>query len=406
MKFLLITSVALACVVLSSCARPLDSRPADATWKRHTIDASSRGADGVRLADANGDGLPDIATGWEEAGLIRAYLNPGPARARQPWPSVTAGKVADPEDAVFADLDGDGAVDVVSSCERKERRVYIHWAPPAAEYLNASKWHTAPVPASEGRMRWMFAAPLQVDGRHGVDIVAGGKNRAQVGWFEAPAKARDLAGWRWHPLYGASWLMSLLPSDMDGDGDFDLLLSDRFGDARGTIWLENPGQAAALNSKWTPHRLPGQAEEFRFLTIADLDRDGLADVLTAAAPRSIIFNRRLTPDGRSWETHTIRTPARSGIVKAVAVADVDLDSRPDIIFSCEETPRGASGIMWMSFPNSPFDPDWKAHAISGVPGVKYDLVEMVDLDADGDLDALTTEEVDNLGVIWYENPAR
>ena len=29
-------------------------------WKRHTIDKSSRGADGVRLADVNGDGLQDI----------------------------------------------------------------------------------------------------------------------------------------------------------------------------------------------------------------------------------------------------------------------------------------------------------------------------------------------------------
>ena len=33
------------------------------------IDASSRGADGVRLADVNGDGLMDITTGWEEGGI-------------------------------------------------------------------------------------------------------------------------------------------------------------------------------------------------------------------------------------------------------------------------------------------------------------------------------------------------
>ena len=35
-------------------------------WPRHVIDDSSVGADGVRLADVNGDGLPDITTGWEE----------------------------------------------------------------------------------------------------------------------------------------------------------------------------------------------------------------------------------------------------------------------------------------------------------------------------------------------------
>src|SRR4051794_21927031 len=83
-------------------------------WVRHTVDESSRGADGVRLADVNGDGLPDVATGWEEGGRVRVCLNPGPALARRPWPSVTVGRVGSPEDAVFVDLDGDGSTDVVS----------------------------------------------------------------------------------------------------------------------------------------------------------------------------------------------------------------------------------------------------------------------------------------------------
>jgi hypothetical protein len=60
-------------------------------WARHTVDSSSRGADGVRLADVNGDSLLDIATGWEEGGRIRVYLNPGPHKSKAPWPAVTVG---------------------------------------------------------------------------------------------------------------------------------------------------------------------------------------------------------------------------------------------------------------------------------------------------------------------------
>ena len=86
-------------------------------WQRHTIDNSSRGADGVRLADANGDGLMDIVTGWEEGGVVRLYLNPGPEKAKNKWPAVTVGRVNNIEDAVMVDLDNDGAIDVVSSCE-------------------------------------------------------------------------------------------------------------------------------------------------------------------------------------------------------------------------------------------------------------------------------------------------
>ena len=42
---------------------------AEAQWQRHTIDNSSRGADGIRLADFNSDGRLDMVTGWEEAGI-------------------------------------------------------------------------------------------------------------------------------------------------------------------------------------------------------------------------------------------------------------------------------------------------------------------------------------------------
>ena len=117
-------------------------------WRRHTIDDSSRGADGVRLADVNSDGLPDVCTGWEEGGMIRVYLNPGSKTSRERWPAVTVGKVRSPEDAVFCDLDDDGNTDVVSCCEGGNRTVYFHWAPDRKRYLDETAWNTAAVPCT------------------------------------------------------------------------------------------------------------------------------------------------------------------------------------------------------------------------------------------------------------------
>ena len=59
---------------------------------------------------------------------------------------------------------------------------------------------------------------------------------------------------------------------------------------------------------------------------------------------------------------------------------------------------------------------WTATSISGPEGFINDLLQLIDLDHDGDLDVVTVEEKGpylskgykgkELGVIWYENPAR
>ena len=274
---------------------------------------------------------------------------------------------------------------------------------------------TRPIPASAGAQSWMFCLPLQVDGKNGVDLVAGAKGRnAEVGWFESPKKnPRDLARWSWHPIYKAGWIMSLFARDVDDDGDLDILLSDRRGINRGCHWLENPGPGAESKKLWATHVIGGAGSEVMFMVPADLDRDGHVDVLAAVRGGDLLFMRHIPPTEKGhkpaagrWQTYPIRMPPGTGTGKGVAVADIDLDGRMDIVFTCEKA-KGKSGVMWLSRGQSQpvTSADWTAVEISGQKaGIKFDLIQILDLDADGDLDVLTCEERDNLGVIWYENP--
>jgi hypothetical protein len=386
------------------------AEPAATPWNCHIIDDSSHGADGVKLADINGDGLMDITTGWEEGGVTRVYLNPGPTKAKSKWPAVTVGRTPSVEDAVFADLDGDGFMDVVSCCEGNTRRIFVHWAPrDRASLLAADKWEQAVLPASvKHAQQWMFAWPMQLDGRNGIDLIAGSKGRnAQIGWFEAPDEGRDLGRFKWHPISRAGWIMSIWMSDMDSDQDLDVVISDRYGNLRGCRWLENPGRGAAQTKPWTSHLMGAGDQEVLSMKLADLDNDGLEDAVVAVKDMKILFLRRLDKTGLKWRTHEISADINAGNPRAVVVADVNGDGRQDLVLTTWNA-GDKHGALWLEFKESPLETVWTAHPISGIgKGIKFDRIEMLDMDGDGDLDLLTCEEQEGgrgMGVIWYENP--
>lgn len=374
---------------------------AEETWKRHTIDNTSRGADGVRIGDLNQDGLPDLVTGWEEGGVVRVYEHPGFDFVTKPWPKQTVGDVKKAEDAVFVDLDHDGLLDVVSSCEGNIRTAYVHWN-------RGKKWETAPIPALAGRAMWMFISPMTVQSP-GVDLVCAAKGPgAEIGWLASPSDPSELADWTWHPLAQVGWVMSVIIRDMDGDGDLDILYTDRKGGQRGVHWLEFD-TSQDLQKPWPRHTVGGVDREVMFMTTGDVDGDNVEDLVVAVKDGPITWYSRASETSDIWTEHEIQMPPNSGSGKGVAVLDVDHDGHQDVVFSCEHS-ENKHGMGWLQAPEGDTSQrEWIFHPITGSAkgsGVKFDLLQKLDLDNDGDLDVITCEERDNLGVIWYENPTK
>jgi hypothetical protein len=140
-----------------------------------------------------------------------------------------------------------------------------------------------------------------------------------------------------------------------------------------------------------------------FLDYADLDGDRINEVVVAAKPRRVLVFSPPADPRKRWNWEVIDLEGNLGNAKAVRVADINLDDRADLVLSCEGATGERSGVAWFDRGGPS---GWTLHDIAGPPGTKFDRMELVDLDTDGDLDVITCEEAENLGVIWYENAAR
>lgn len=400
-------------------------------WKMHSIDPSpSSGSDGVKLADVNGNGFLDLVTGFEEGGVSRIYINPGPDKASQYWEYVELPS-PDVEDAVLVDLNNNGVMDLVTASEGSTNQIMIHWAPGHQDdYLDKSKWRTEVVPVTNYLSAWMYVVPADMDGENGIDLIVGskrkrgdtGEDQAVVGWLRSPENPENIKDWKYFPLTKAGWIMSIELIDLNGDDKLDILISDRkFSSQTGVRWLENPGNdKQEYFQEWESHMIGVQEGEPMFLDMADLNGDGLIDVLVPDLYNGLVIFEQTKDPGHRWIQHKVPYPDWAGPRgKAVAVGDINMDGKSDIVLSFEEEgnvsslpyeeykSKGKYSVIWGSYQDDPFTGNWKFLPVSSLKGRKFDLINLIDLDQDGDLDILTNdenEEGDGLGVIWYENP--
>lgn len=256
----------------------------------------------------------------------------------------------------------------------------------------------------------MYAVPFSLSPEKSVVVAAGKGKDAAIGWLEIPVNPEAVEEWTWHPIGPVGWIMSIIPADMDRDGDLDLLISDRRGALQACRWLENRG-SANWDEPWPNHWIGAQGKEVMFIDWADWDGDGSKEVLAVDWTDRQISIFKSSGDhqqNQTWTTTNLPIPADMERPKSIVAGDLNGDKVLDLVLSSNTGKIPLDGLVWLNGKELESGSGAEFLSISGNHVAKYDKVELVDLDRDGDLDILICEEnygtnSEGLGVIWYEN---
>mgnify|MGYP003633106844 CR=1 FL=1 len=241
--------------------------------------------------------------------------------------------------------------------------------------------------------------------------------------------------------------------DVDGDGDLDFV-----GSNNTVFWLECPDKPFS-GKPWTYRTVDDEILGTHCLITGDVNQDGKIDLIAnsgrdekaTSIPNSIVWLE--VPEdphkATAWNRHVFADQDAPGGSHYTGFGDVNNDGRPDI--SCgAKGGESFEGGEWFAWWEQPEDPTgiWKKHLLAGqqpgasnimpgdfnkdgiadyfatrghgqgvlwFKGPDFELIEidskiayphsldLVDLDQDGDLDAVTCgKEADGVAA-WYES---
>ncbi|MCA9127777.1 MAG: VCBS repeat-containing protein, partial [Planctomycetales bacterium] len=193
-------------------------------------------------------------------------------------------------------------------------------------------------------------------------------------WIENPS-------WETHTV-DRIVLHDIEVADLDNDGDYDLVGRDQgeFGHSGKTLhFYRNDGQG-----HWQHREVACPNGEG--LRAADIDGDLDVDVVINAF---WFENDGSVLDGK-WQLHQF-APRWLHAATFVAVADVNLDGRMDVILSPSELAGQRYRISWFESPEIPATSDWPEHPIALNVETVHHFVGAADFDLDGDVDVVTAE---------------
>ena len=249
-------------------------------WKYYLIDTKLKGSHCLSAVDIDGDGKMELlagsalAEGQYPESLVYFHIPENPTKTKQ-WkfqvfaPESTAGSNA--HYFGTGDVNGDGLVDIACAGKGEGKALQGAWF---------AWWEQPKNPQAEWKKRFISQSlagathieMMDVNQDKKMDFVATCGHGKGVYWFEAPH-------WKPHAIdESLEDGHTLLLTDLDGDGDKDLVLCSNSGAAQ-MVWYEYDFKSKAL---YTKHVIDKGNQSYH-LSALDMDGDGDLDILNAGA---------------------------------------------------------------------------------------------------------------------------
>lgn len=278
------------------------------------------------------------------------------------------------ENMGFGDIDGDGYPDAVSQSDGRQNRVYFNVLENGKRVFRDKTRVRFP-------MRWdtytSTAALVDVDGDNDLDMLlttsetylSGGAAYYGTAYAHPQAESRlrlylnDGAGYfsdaTGHLPNTTMFASVIVPGDVDGDGDQDLLLPNFAGGGEYRLYINNGVNTGVFSDQSYPRLPTGEPSNGlygRTASLVDLDGDGDLDILAGASGNEARiwlndgkgFFTDITPSAAPWmgtvasaqggsytPSYWGAFPGRQPFVRDIIVSDFDFNGTLDLFFARE-----------------------------------------------------------------------